>query len=136
MGKRKKTQAMIFTMILSILTFAIVLLLTVVITDKILIGQICFIFCSILYISPSQLIIKVINSKNYNLIPIYWAIISAVGYGSWRIFGLFNFNLYIIIPNLVGIFFSLFQIILYRVYKNKTPLTEELSNISNTVMGL
>lgn len=135
MGKRKMTQAMIFTMLLSIITFGIVILLTVVITDKKIIGEICFIFCSISYISPSQLIIKVINSKNYNLIPIYSAIISSVGYGSWTIFGLFNFNVYIIIPNLVGILFSLIQIILYRVYKNKTPLTEELSNISTTVMG-
>ena len=135
MGKKKMIYSLIFTMILSVASFAIYIILTVMITDKKLIGEICFIVCSISYISPAQLIIKVINSKNYNLIPLYSAILSSIGYGSWTIFGLFNFNANIIIPNLVGLGFSLIQIILYRVYKNKRALTEELNNISNTVIG-
>ena len=51
------------------------------------------------------------------------------------VFGLFNLNANIIIPNIVGLTFSLCLIILYRVYKNKKPLTEELNNISHTVIG-
>ena len=136
MSKRKMTKAMILLMGLSVLTFAIYIILTVVITDKKLIGNICFIVCSISYISPAQLIIKVINSKNYKLIPIYSTIIAAIGYGSWTLYGLFNFIGNIIIPNLVGLGFSLAQIILYRVYKNKTPLTEEINNISHSVIGV
>ena len=136
MSKRKMTQAMILLMGLSVLTFAIYIILTVVITDKKLIGNICFIVCSISYISPAQLIIKVINSKNYKLIPIYSTIIAAIGYGSWTLYGLFNFIGNIIIPNLVGLSFSLVQIILYRVYKNKTQLTEEINNISHSVIGV
>lgn len=136
MSKKKMTKAMILLMGLSILTFAIYIILTVVITDKKLIGNICFIVCSISYISPVQLIIKVINSKNYKLIPIYSAILASIGYGSWTIYGLFNFIGNIIIPNLVGLSFSLAQIILYRVYKNKTPLTEEINNISHSVIGV
>ena len=135
MAKKKMTQSIFFTMILSILSFAIYIILTTVIRDKKLIGEICFVVCSISYISPVQLIIKVINSKNYNLIPIYSAIISSIGYGSWTIFGLFNFNAHIIIPNLVGLAFALAQIILYRVYKNKRALTEELNNISHSVIS-
>ena len=136
MSKKKMTKAMILLMALSVLTFAIYIILTVVITDKKLIGNICFIVCSLSYISPAQLIIKVINSKNYKLISIYSAIIASIGYGSWTIFGLFKFIGNIIIPNLVGLVFSLAQIILYRVYKNKTALTEELNNISHSVIGV
>jgi solute carrier family 50 protein (sugar transporter) len=135
MGKKKISHSLIFTMILSALTFATYIILTVVITDKKVIGEVCFIVCSITYISPVQLIIKVINSKNFKLIPIVSAIISAIGYGSWTIFGLFNFNANIIIPNLVGLAFSLAQVILFRVYKNKRALTEELNNISHSVIG-
>lgn len=135
MGKKKISQSLIFTMILSALSFATYIILTVVITDKKLIGEVCFIVCSLTYITPAQIIIKVINTKNYKLIPIYSAIISSIGFGSWTIFGLFNFNANIIIPNLVGLAFSLGQIILYRVYKNKKPLTEELNNISHSVIG-
>ena len=135
MGKKKISQSLIFTMILSALSFATYIILTVVITDKKLIGEVCFIVCSLTYITPAQIIIKVINTKNYKLIPIYSVIISSIGFGSWTIFGLFNFNANIIIPNLVGLAFSLGQIILYRVYKNKKPLTEELNNISHSVIG-
>ena len=136
MSKKKMTQAMILLMSLSVVSFSIYIILTVVITDKKLIGNICFIVCSISYISPAQLIIKVINSKNYKIIPIYSAIIASIGYGSWTLYGLFNFIGNIIIPNLVGLGFSIAQIILYRVYKNKTPLTEEINNISHSVIGV
>ena len=135
MGKNNKNYALIFTILLSALTFALYIVLSVIISDKKVLGEVCFIVCSISYISPTQLLIKVLNTKNYNYIPIYSAIISAIGYGSWTLFGLFRFNATIIIPNLVGLAFALAQIILYRVYKNKKPLTEELGNISNTVIG-
>ena len=135
MGKNNKNYALIFTILLSALTFALYIVLSVIISDKKILGEVCFIVCSLSYISPTQLLIKVLNTKNYNYIPIYSAIISAIGYGSWTLFGLFRFNATIIIPNLVGLAFALAQIILYRVYKNKKPLTEELGNISNTVIG-
>ena len=135
MGKEKMTHALIYTMLLSSLTFAIFIILEIIINDKKILGEVCFIVCSLSYISPTQLLIKVLNSKNYKKIPIYSAIISAIGYGSWTLFGLFKFNGNIIIPNLVGLGFALAQIILYRVYKYKKPLTEELGNISHTVIG-
>ena len=91
--------------------------------------------CSLSYISPTQLLIKVLNKKDYRIIPIISAIISSLGFGSWTIFGLFQFSATIIIPNLVGFIFSAAQIILYRVYKNKRPLEEEIGNISTSVIG-
>ena len=135
MGKKKMNQALICTILLSVLSFVIYIVLMVIINDKKILGEVCFIVCSLSYISPTQLLIKVLNTKDYKLIPIYSAIISAVGYGSWTIFGLLKFNATIIIPNLVGLGFALAQIILYRVYKNKRALTEELGNISTTVIG-
>jgi solute carrier family 50 protein (sugar transporter) len=123
LGKKKISQSLIFTILLSALTFALYIVLTVIISDIKTLGEVCFIVCSLSYISPTQLLIKVLNTKDYKLIPIYSAIIASIGYGSWTIFGLFKFNANIIIPNLVGLGFSLAQIILYRVYKNKKPLT-------------
>ena len=135
MGKKKISQSLIFTILLSALTFALYIILTVIISDIKTLGEVCFIVCSLSYISPTQLLIKVLNTKDYKLIPIYSAVIASIGYGSWTLFGLFKFNANIIIPNLVGLGFSLAQIILYRVYKNKKPLAEELGNISHSVIG-
>ena len=135
LGKKKMTQALIFTMILSFLTFALYIILTVVISDIKTLGEVCFIVCSLSYISPTQLLIKVLNNKDIKIIPLYSAIISGIGYFSWTFFGLFKFNANIIIPNLVGLAFSLAQIILYRIYKNKKALTEEIGSISHSVIG-
>ena len=135
MGKKKMNLALIFTIILSALTFGLYIVLAVIINDTKTLGEVCFIVCSLSYISPTQLLIKVLNTKDYKYIPIYSAVISSIGYGSWTLFGLFKFNATIIIPNLVGFGFSIAQIILYRIYKNKKPLTEELGNISQTVIG-
>lgn len=135
LGKKKMSYALIYTMILTSITFALFIFLAIIIDDIKILGDICFIVCSLSYISPTQLLIKVLNSKNYKLIPIYSAIIAAIGYGSWTIFGLFKFNANIIIPNLVGLGFSFAQIILYKVYKDKKPLAEEIGNISTSVIG-
>lgn len=135
MGKKKITLTLIYALILSALTFSLYITLAIIINDKDTLGEVCFIVCSLSYISPTQLLIKVLNKKDYRIIPIISAIISGLGFGSWTIFGLFQFSATIIIPNLVGFIFSAAQIILYRVYKNKRPLEEEIGNISTSVIG-
>ena len=135
MGKKKMTITLIYALSLSVLTFALYIVLAIIIDDKDTLGEVCFIVCTLSYISPTQLLIRVLNKKDYRIIPIYSAIISSLGFGSWTIFGLFKFSATIIIPNLVGLIFSAVQIILYRVYKNKKPLDEEIGNISNSVIG-
>ena len=135
MGKKQITLTLIYALILSALTFSLYITLAIIINDKDTLGEVCFIVCSLSYISPTQLLIKVLNKKDYRIIPIISAIISGLGFGSWTIFGLFQFSATIIIPNLVGFIFSAAQIILYRVYKNKRPLEEEIGNISTSVIG-
>ena len=135
MGKKKMTITVIYALSLSVLTFALYIVLAIIIDDKDTLGEVCFIVCTLSYISPTQLLIRVLNKKDYRIIQIYSAIISSLGFGSWTIFGLFKFSATIIIPNLVGFIFSAVQIILYRVYKNKKPLDEEIGNISNSVIG-
>ena len=135
MGKKRMTLTLIYAIILSVLTFSLYITLAIIIDDKDTLGEVCFIVCSISYISPTQLLIKVLNKKDYKIIPIFSAVISGLGFGSWTIFGLFQFSATIIIPNLVGFIFSAAQIILYRIYKNKKTLVEEIANISTTVIG-
>ena len=135
MGKKRMTLTLIYALILSILTFSLYITLAIIIDDKDTLGEVCFIVCSISYISPTQLLIKVLNKKDYKIIPIFSAVISGLGFGSWTIFGLFQFSATIIIPNLVGFIFSAAQIILYRIYKNKKTLVEEIANISTSVIG-
>ena len=135
LGKKRMTLTLIYAIILSVLTFSLYISLAIIINDKDTLGEVCFIVCSISYISPTQLLIKVLNKKDYKIIPIFSAIISALGFGSWTIFGLFQFSATIIIPNLVGFIFSAAQIIIYRLYKNKKALVEEIGNISTSVIG-
>ena len=135
MGKKKMTITLIYALLLSVLTFGLYIVLAIIIDNKDTLGEVCFIVCSLSYISPIHLLIKLLNKKDYRIIPIYSAIISGLGFGSWVLFGLFRLSATIIIPNLVGFIFSATQVILFRVYKNKKPLDEEIGNISNSVIG-
>ena len=90
MGKKRMTLTLIYALILSVLTFSLYITLAIIIDDKDTLGEVCFIVCSISYISPTQLLIKVLNKKDYKIIPIFSAVISGLGFGSWTIFGLFQ----------------------------------------------
>ena len=135
MGKEKMIYALIYTTLLTSLTFGIFVFLELILNDKKILREICCLICTLLYISPAPLLIKVLNSKNYKIIPIYEAIFSAIIFGNWAIFGFFKINAIIIIPYLIGLSIALAQIILYRYYKNERPLTEEIGNISQLDIG-
>ena len=133
--KNKMKQALIFfSMIITSSTFILFIVLIGIIKDKKIIGEICFKVCSLSYISPTQLLIKALNSKDYKMILIYSPIISAVRYWSWPILGLFYFNATVIILNVVGFGFALVKIILFKVYKDKKPLDEKLVIFSTSVI--
>ena len=138
LGKSSLNKALIYTMILSIGSFFIYIFLAVLIKNKIVIGKICLIACSISYVSSIQILYKAIKDQRYDIIPIYTACISGVGFLSWTIFGLIKFNFNIAVPHFIGALFSLFEIVLWRINKKKKELVEEhkIGNSSNITMSV
>ena len=71
------------------------------------VSLLAMIFNVAMYIAPGQKILRVIKEKNYKLIPIRSTIVSILCSGSWLIYGILINLLAQIIPNALGLFFSI-----------------------------
>ena len=99
-------------------TFVLYNYLTVIITDKVdTIGNFCIFAKFCVFISPIQLIFRVIKEKNYILIPIYASFVSFSSGICWVIYGFYIENIFVIIPNTVGIILGIIQFYVFFYYK-------------------
>ena len=103
--------------------------LTIIITDKAsMIGNFCIIAKFFVFISPIQLIYRVIKEKNYILIPIYASFVSFLSGLCWVIYGFYINDLHVVFPNFVGIILGITQFYVYFYYKMKySPINYKIS---------
>ena len=102
------------------------------INDDSIIGKICNGTSIVVFLSPIQLIYRVIKEKNYFLIPIYTAYVSFIASSCWVTYGVFIKDIYVILPNIIGILLAIIQIIVYTNYKRKYPSIGE-KEMSSTI---
>lgn len=74
--------------------------------DQEIVGKVVIVFNISMFIAPGQNIIKVIKTGNYKLIPMFTTIISALCTLCWFLYGVITFSYPYIIPNAIGLFFS------------------------------
>ena len=111
--------------------------LTIVVDDDAIIGKICNITSIIVYLSPMYLIYKVIKEKNnYILIPIYIAWATLISSGLWIIYGIIIKDVYIMIPNVIGIVLAIIQICIYFLFKSKYPTFGEREKDTSTSIDI
>lgn len=88
------------------------------------------------FAAPGEKIFTIIKTGNYELLPIYSTIGAFLSSVCWLIYGLYMFDLNIIVTNLFGVVFAILQAIVYFVYKKKASskvegkLKEESKNES------
>ena len=90
------------------------------------VSTLAMIFNVAMYIAPGQKIIRVIKEKNYKLIPIRSTIVSILCSGSWLMYGIV-INLFAqIVPNALGLFFSILNTLAWiYFYINRDKGKEE-----------
>ena len=106
--------------------------ITILIDDDKILGKICNCTSIIVFLSPIQLVLRVIKEKNYFLIPIYTAYVSFIASSCWVIYGIFFKNFYIVFPNSFGIILAVVQVYVYKKYKRKYPEIGE-KDFSSTI---
>ena len=98
------------------------------------VSTLAMIFNVAMYIAPGQKIIRVIKEKNYKLIPIRSTIVSILCSGSWLFYGI-TINLFAqILPNALGLFFSILNTlawIYFYINRNKGKEDESFAVIYN-----
>lgn len=100
--------------------------LTIVVDDDAVVGKICNVTSIIVFLSPIQLIYRVVREKNnYFLIPIYTAWVSLLSTSCWITYGIMISDVYIMIPNIIGVILAVLQICIYIYFKKKYPTIED-----------
>uniref|UniRef100_A0A453T424 Protein RUPTURED POLLEN GRAIN 1 n=1 Tax=Aegilops tauschii subsp. strangulata TaxID=200361 RepID=A0A453T424_AEGTS len=68
---------------------------------------------------------KVIRTKSVEYMPFFLSLVNFLNGCCWTAYALIKFDLYVAIPNGLGAFFGLIQLILYACYYKLTPKNEK-----------
>ena len=101
--------------------------------QEILVGRICLCITFVSFLTQVPNIIIGIKDKNYLLIPVNYAIIGFPTHFCWIVFSLIIWDYYIFLANIVGIIYSIIQILLYSFYKKEYPIINEEEVIASTI---
>ena len=71
------------------------------------------VFNVLMYAATGEKIYRVIKTKNYQLMPIFSIIGAFLSSLCWFIYGLFDFEINVLIPNALGLLLSVIQLIVY-----------------------
>ncbi|CAD6237931.1 unnamed protein product [Miscanthus lutarioriparius] len=138
--KRKKAFAILAVEILFVVAVVLGVILGAHTHEKrsMIVGILCVIFGSMMYASPLTIMGKVIKTKSVEYMPFLLSLVSFLNGCCWTAYALIRFDLYVTIPNALGAFFGLIQLILYFWYYKSTPKKEknvELPTVSRNVGG-
>ena len=82
-------------------------------------GYVAMVFNVLMYASAGEKIYRVIKNKDYTLIPIFSTIFGLVNGICWTIYGICESDVDVLVPNVLGIFFAILQLVVYLVIKYK-----------------
>ena len=102
-------------------TWALYRCLTIIIDDDRVVGKICVASFFVVYITPCQILYRVLKERNYNLIPIYNCWVGLCYSALWIVYAIFISDFYILFPNIVNVILNLAQIAVYINLSRKYP---------------
>lgn len=141
-------KARVFTLRMILLLnfggFCIIVLLTHLLSKERaarikLLGWICVVFSTSVFVAPLSIIRVVIRTKSVEFMPFTLSFLLTISAITWLSYGVLLKDIYISLPNFVGIAFGTIQMVLYAVYRNHKPaqdhkLPEHKGDIENGVV--
>ncbi|GLU20777.1 hypothetical protein SLE2022_369590 [Rubroshorea leprosula] len=123
-------KARIFTLtlllLLNFMGFCSILLLSHFLTKALIrvdvLGWICMVFSLIVFVAPLSITRRVIRTKSVEYMPFNLSLYLTVSAVMWLFYGIFLKDMYVTIPNILGVIFGLLQMVLYAVYRNKSKM--------------
>jgi len=109
-------------LIIFMASWAVFKYLSIEVDDDRVVGKLCFCSSCIIYIYFYYIIYRVVKEKNYMLIGFNHITIYFVNSMIWIFYGIVTNDFYVILPNSMGTFLSLIQVIIYIKYESKYPL--------------
>jgi solute carrier family 50 protein (sugar transporter) len=90
-----------------------------------IVGILCVIAGSAMYASPLTVMSKVVRTKSVEYMPFFLSLVGLLNGATWTVYGLIKFDIFVVIPNGIGVLLSLVQLILYLCYYKSTPKKEK-----------
>ncbi|EES06744.1 bidirectional sugar transporter SWEET4 [Sorghum bicolor] len=84
------------------------------------VGILCVLFGTGMYAAPLSVMKMVIQTKSVEYMPLFLSLASLVNGICWTAYALIRFDLYITIPNGLGVLFAVAQLVLYAIYYKST----------------
>lgn len=85
-----------------------------------IIGILCVVFGTMMYVAPLSVMKLVIHTKSVEFMPLFLSLASFFNGLCWTTYALIRFDLYITIPNGLGVLFSAAQLVLHIIYYKST----------------
>nr|KAJ0213794.1 hypothetical protein LSAT_V11C400189860 [Lactuca sativa] len=127
--KKARMESLKLIGLLIVVGFGLIVLLTQLLasggTRTVIVGWICLVFSLCVFVAPMGVVRQVIKTKSVEYMPILLSFALTISAVMWFFYGLLLADFNIAIPNVLGFTFGILQMILYFVYKNKKPLTNE-----------
>ena len=116
--EKRFAMALLYNLILIIAIVGIAMLFFFIVPYEVT-GKIAMVFNVLMYASPGEKMITVCKTGNYKLIPIWSTLGGTACSACWMIYGIYLVDWNQIIPNCLGVIFSIIQIIVFLFYKKK-----------------
>lgn len=123
--KKYLVDSILNALILITGTWAVYRALTIIIDDDRIVGKICIGTSIIVYLTPIQIVYRVIKEKNYILIQVKTAWVYLFACATWIVYGILITDFYVVCPHVIGAILSCIQIIVYLNYRKKYPAIGE-----------
>ncbi|XXG74304.1 hypothetical protein AAC387_Pa07g3062 [Persea americana] len=127
--KKQRLKALTILLIeLAFMALVVVLVLTLAHTHKkrmLIVGILCVIFGTGMYVSPLSVMRTVISTKSVKYMPFYLSLANFLNGVCWTAYALIRFDIYLTIPNGLGAIFGALQLILYGWYYSSTNWDDE-----------
>jgi solute carrier family 50 protein (sugar transporter) len=88
---------------------------------SLIVGVLCAIAGSAMYAAPLTVMSKVVRTKSVEYMPVYLSLVGLVNGICWTAYALIKFDIFITVPNAIGVLLSIAQLILYGCYRKSTP---------------
>ena len=129
LAKKKFIISLLFIIGLAIVVIGLLLFFYFLINKEIT-GYVAMAFNVLMYAASGEKIYRVFKTKDYALIPIFSTVGGLLCSLCWLIFGIYQNDLNLIIPNGLGLFFAILQVVVYLIYyfKKKNNIYELTEN--------
>ncbi|KAL3835733.1 hypothetical protein ACJIZ3_010469 [Penstemon smallii] len=139
-SKKVKTHTVKLLGLMNVGLFSLIFMLTFFIfggqSRTQIVGWICVAISVCVFVAPLSIVFQVVRTRSVEFMPFTLSFFLTLSAVMWFSYGLFQRDICIALPNVMGFFLGMLQMLLYGIYRNpKVPEIDEEKKIGEQVMN-